>query len=397
MSPTAPDRKRTPCRVGALALALGIAAAGAAQARAADQQRIEQSEQELQRLRERMQALSRRLEQEREQKSELRAQLERAERKVAAALAELRRVRTELAAQNERMRATQAQRSAAQTRLDALKQALATQLRAAYAMGSRTQAQMLLSLDDAGRLGRLLTYADYLNRARAQQLAAVHAQLDEIALLEQRIEAQRAALAALEAELAQNAAALESGRDERRRMLAQLDARLASGTDELRQLQAQEREIQKLLASLQDLLADIPSDLGHEDRPFAQLRGRLPWPLRGPVLADFGTPKAGGRLAWTGRWIGARQGAPVKAVARGRVAYVGWLQRYGHMVILEHEGGYFTLYGHNATVRPETGEWVDAGEVIATAGDTGGHDRSGVYLEIRKGSLAQDPRQWLAK
>ena len=127
----------------------------------------------------------------------------------------------------------------------------------------------------------------------------------------------------------------------------------------------------------------------------AQQRGRLPWPLKGPLLARYGEDKADPRLSWKGLWIGADEGTPVRAVARGRVAYTGWMSRYGLIVVLEHENGYLTLYGHAATSTRSTGETVAAGDVIATAGDTGGYDKPGLYFEIRKGTDPLNPRDWL--
>ena len=85
------------------------------------------------------------------------------------------------------------------------------------------------------------------------------------------------------------------------------------------------------------------------------------------------------------------------AAAHGRVAYVGWLSSYGLIVVLQHDKGYYTLYGHNSSVSRSAGEWVNAGEVIALAGNTGGYDQPGLYFELRSGAEAIDPKGWLAR
>jgi septal ring factor EnvC (AmiA/AmiB activator) len=77
--------------------------------------------------------------------------------------------------------------------------------------------------------------------------------------------------------------------------------------------------------------------------------------------------------------------------------YVGWMHRYGLIVLIEHEGGYFSLYGHCQSAAVAAGDAVRAGQVIAAAGDSGGHEQTGVYFEIRKGSEAINPAQWLAR
>src|SRR3546814_7223781 len=90
-------------------------------------------------------------------------------------------------------------------------------------------------------------------------------------------------------------------------------------------------------------------------------------------------------LRWNGHWIAAREGAPIQAVAQGRIVYVGWMHRYGLIVLIEHDGGYFTLYGHCQTADVQLGDSVRAGQTIADAGATGGYEQAGVYFEIRKG------------
>jgi septal ring factor EnvC (AmiA/AmiB activator) len=56
-----------------------------------------------------------------------------------------------------------------------------------------------------------------------------------------------------------------------------------------------------------------------------------------------------------------------------------------------------SLYGHVQTAASEVGDTVKAGDTVATAGSSGGHDESGVYFEIRKGTTAVDPKSWLAQ
>ena len=66
-------------------------------------------------------------------------------------------------------------------------------------------------------------------------------------------------------------------------------------------------------------------------------------------------------------------------------------------MLVEHDGGYYSLYGHAQSATVNVGDSLRAGQVLARAGDTGGHDQSGVYFELRKGTQAIDPRQWLAR
>jgi len=93
----------------------------------------------------------------------------------------------------------------------------------------------------------------------------------------------------------------------------------------------------------------------------------------------------------------AAAGTPVRAVYHGRIAFADWLSGLGLLVIVDHGGGYMSLYGHNEALLKESGEWVGPGEPIAQVGDTGGQARAGLYFEIRLNGEPVDPNPWIAK
>ena len=79
------------------------------------------------------------------------------------------------------------------------------------------------------------------------------------------------------------------------------------------------------------------------------------------------------------------------------MAFSDWLRGFGLLVIIDHGGGYMSLYGHNESLYKDAGEWVGSGEIIATVGESGGQSNSGLYFEIRKNGKPQNPRSWLAR
>lgn len=358
---------------------------------------LEQREAELARLRERIAAMTQRLEADRGDQDQLRQALEKAEKDMAAANGRLRELKQELARQDGKVRDTQAERSRTEQEMAGQKDALARQVKAAFRMGQQSPLQLMLSQDSVEPLSRLSAYYEYLGRARTARIRSVQEQLRSLADLEARLVEDKAGLEALSAEQHQTLQQLEASRAERKASMATIASRITEGQDQLRLLQADEGEMQKLLSSLHEALEDAPLDeQGADGKPLTALRGQLPWPGKGPLLARYGESKADGHASWNGIWIGMTDGAPVRSVARGRVAFVGWMQRYGLMVILEHEGGYFTLYGHNSSALRAVGDWVAAGDILAAAGNTGGYDKPGVYFEIRRGADPEDPKLWLA-
>jgi septal ring factor EnvC (AmiA/AmiB activator) len=84
----------------------------------------------------------------------------------------------------------------------------------------------------------------------------------------------------------------------------------------------------------------------------------------------------------------------VRAVAKGRVEYVDALPGYGNCIIINHGGGYYTLYAHAENSFVSQGDKVESGTVIAEVGDT---EASPIHFEIRKSKKALDPKEWLRR
>ena len=122
------------------------------------------------------------------------------------------------------------------------------------------------------------------------------------------------------------------------------------------------------------------------------------WPVMGRLLGGFGTrndPFSGEPSFHTGVDISAPYGTEIKAVARGRVDYASWLAGLGNCIILNHGGGYYTLYAHAAEVFVKVGQEVPAGQVIAKVGDSESLRGNCLHFEVRKGKQALNPEQWL--
>jgi len=270
---------------------------------------------------------------------------------------------------------------------------LSEQVRSAYSMGHQQNLKMLLNQQDPAQAGRTQEYFNYLNRARQQQISSF---LDNI-------ERKKQTEAAIQQALVKQNELLKSQkektrkrqkqRQQRKKLLAELSDKIKNQENTLSSLENSRSRIENLLKSLGELLADIPTSPS-EKEPFVSRKGKLPWPVKGPFIGKFGQPKNYGDLKWNGVLIKAKLGTPVRVVSHGRVAFSDWLQGFGFITIIDHGDGYMSLYGHNESLFKQTGDWVQAGEVIATAGDSGGQPRSGVYFEIRSRGKPVNPSRW---
>jgi biotin carboxyl carrier protein len=123
--------------------------------------------------------------------------------------------------------------------------------------------------------------------------------------------------------------------------------------------------------------------------------GRFPWPVRGPIVASYGSTANGGRN--DGINIAAPRGTPIRAIAAGEVAYAGnELRGYGNLVLIKHDDGWISAYAHCDQLLVKKGDKVAAGQVIAKVGTTGGVSEPQLHFELRRGKRAVDPREFLA-
>ena len=130
------------------------------------------------------------------------------------------------------------------------------------------------------------------------------------------------------------------------------------------------------------------------DGAFAALRGQLRAPVAGQVAARFGS-KRGDGPSWKGVFIRAAEGADIRAVAAGRVVFAEWLRGFGNLIIVDHGGQYMSIYGNNQTLLKRAGAVVKGGDAIASAGNSGGNEESGLYFELRHQGRAFDPVGWV--
>jgi len=270
----------------------------------------------------------------------------------------------------------------------ARRERLARTLRDASRLGDSSGLRVLFGQDDPALAARLGVYAEHALQAQRRA-----------------IDEQSAALARIEAAQARVLKDRNWLEHIKRKAGGQRDARLAERTAERRkldtvsvELEAKTRSVAELRADrerLQSLLDELRALQSAGSGYFAAGKGRYPLPVEGTIEARYGDVKSVGRLHWTGLFVAAPEGTPVRTVADGEVVYADALRGFGLLVIVDHGDDYMTLYGGNRDVRQPSGTWVEAGATIATVGETGGQTTSGVYFEIRADAEPVDPGPWL--
>ena len=354
-----------------------------------------QKEAELKKVNARIEKVRKAVNEDIEKRDKLSAQLRDAELGVQGARRKLEETRTLRIASESRLEDLEREQASREKELAAERGALAGELRTAYVNGREEQLKMLLNQQDPAEFGRMLTYYGYFGRARAERIGSIRDKLEHLALLREKIAAESQRLKELEARQEQELAALKGAQQKRTQAVAAIDSQIKTRGGEIKRLESQARSLEKLIADLRKALQNAPVA---KQAPFEPLRGKLPWPVQqGKVLARFGQPRAGGSLKWQGMLIGTDRGSRVRAPFAGRVAYADWLPGMGLMIVLDHGGGYLSLYGHNEEVFKKVGDPVAAGDVIGAVGDTGGHNQPALYFEVRRGREPVNPENWLQR
>ena len=271
--------------------------------------------------------------------------------------------------------------------------ALSEQIRSAYSMGHQQNLKMLLNQQNPAQAGRTQEYFNYLNRARTQQIESFTETIKRKKQTESELKQTLITQNTLLQKQKDKKRKRQKQRLQRKSLLTELSNKIKNQENTLSSLENSRGRIENLLKSLGELLADIPSNPS-EKQPFVAQKGKLPWPTKGSFLNKFGQSKNQGDLKWNGVLIKANFGSPIQAVSHGRVAFSDWLQGFGFITIIDHGDGYMSLYGHSESLLKQTGDWVSAGDVIATAGDSGGQLQSGVYFEIRSRGKPVNPAKW---
>ncbi len=187
-------------------------------------------------------------------------------------------------------------------------------------------------------------------------------------------------------------AGLSRRRRKRDLLLAQVRNVKDRNTRLLRELEASSTRLIQLIEALQ-------RQASTGDSAFPLLKGGLKPPVSGKIIVDFGRNRNDRFNTYTlsrGITIQSAEGTPVKSVYRGKVLFADWFRGYGRIIILDHGGGYYTLYGHLSALHVEVGREIEADEVIGLAGDSGSLEGPALYFEIRYHGKPVDPKPWLA-
>ncbi|WP_199524721.1 murein hydrolase activator EnvC [Pseudoalteromonas sp. bablab_jr011] len=265
---------------------------------------------------------------------------------------------------------------------------LAAQLKSAYMAGSHDYSKMLLNQQDTAKIERTLSYYNYLNKARIEQLEELKALQIKIAENQAELEQTKLRLVELHNKQKKRQQALIAAQEQRKRNLNKLQSALKETKSSIDYLKENEKTLVTAIEELEKERSEKVELLGLQSS-----KGKLDWPTKGKLRHSFGQRKHG-NIDWKGVLIGAKEGSNVKSVQNGQVVYADWLNGFGWVIAIDHGDGFMSLYGHAQTLLRDVGDLVREGEVIALVGQSGGQTDPGLYFEIRHKGRAVNPVKW---
>ncbi len=288
----------------------------------------------------------------------------------------------------------------AQDALDEKRAVLQRRLVDIYKRGPLYSYQVLLAAESFGDLLSRYKYLYLVSRQDRQLTNDMHRLRDRIAQERRGLVEARDALEQRRTERADELAHYVDLARTRAGTLRETQRSVERAQQKLTAADAEERRVSTAIAALEAArrAAEARGAVPLTGAITSGSLGSLDWPVDGRVLYEFG-PTAGPdntRITWHGIGIAAPRGTPVKAVAQGTVALVGPLGTYLTTVILDHGGGFYTVYATLDDATVTKGQRVARGEVIGHVGGESLDQGSHLHFEIRgPGQIALDPLNWL--
>ena len=287
----------------------------------------------------------------------------------------------------------QAEQSELKTAIRKQQSLLSSQLKSAFMAGHYDYAKMLFYQDDARTFERVITYYQYVAKARLKEIESFRGNVARLEEVNEALEEKALALVNLQKDQENQRAVLITRQDDRKTTLKKINQTIASENQKIASLQADEKALKDAIEAARLAAERAAREAKISLDGLAKLKGKLKVPVDGRIRNLFGNRRQG-QVRWKGIIIDGAEGDPVNSIAPGKVLYADWLRGFGLVSIIDHGDGYMSVYGHNQALLKQVGDEVRSGERIALVGRSGGQEYPNLYFEIRHKGKALNPRTW---
>ena len=388
----------------------------------------ERKQSELDALKKRLHSLEQDFRKKQATRKEAVDELRESERAISAAMRQLRELEGAREQTQGELQSLRQQSDAVSRRIGAQQTRLAEALRGVYQRGQGDALKLFLNGGNPNQTARDMRYLAHLSRAQHALIDGLRADRAELEMLQREVVQKSDTLSKLQAAREAEQKKLQADRQAREQVLQKLSVQIRQQQRQIANLKRDEQSLTQLVERLNRLMAQQaareaararaaqqakqkqnaaakprgPVGVNTEtpvpfrsDRPFSRLKGALRLPVAGELMNRFGAPREDGGVSWRGLFIRAAQGTPVKAIAAGQVVFAEWLRGFGNLIIVDHGEGYMSLYSNNESLYKQVGDRVQPGDALAAVGNSGGQSGHGLYFEMRHQSRPINPLQWV--
>jgi septal ring factor EnvC (AmiA/AmiB activator) len=278
-------------------------------------------------------------------------------------------------------------------------EAILARLRVQYMEGRFGHWKPLLASDSYGDFQRRLRYLSAVSARDYGLIETFKSDMASMQEAERQREEARLGMLAYKRSTEKHLDEIKAVKKEKKLYLTKLTQEKESYERALQELERSAARIDSLLRELEQRRRAAAAKPPSASLPRG-IKGGLPWPAEGSVLTFFGRqkhPTFNTYVQRKGIEIRTLEGSAIHAVMPGTVVYADWLKGYGLVIILDHANGFFSLYAHASKILTSVGAVVASGQAIGETGDTGMTGENTLYFELREGTEAVDPLQWLAR
>jgi septal ring factor EnvC (AmiA/AmiB activator) len=293
------------------------------------------------------------------------------------------------------------------------KQEIERRLASLYKAGELGALRMFFSAESFPQMAENMRYMNAILEHDKKIFSDYNGKIDELKRLKTGLERDAAKKARIKDNIAAKKREIEQEKSKKTAYLQKVRQDRASYEKSLKELQANAARLQAMLNRLEALsrrkaaarqekpgsrLKPLPELPPVPDRGFASQKGRMSLPVRGEIVETYGKHKHPEFNSYTfskGLSIAAGMGTEIRSIYEGNVIFADYFKGYGNMVIVDHGGGYFSLYAHAAKVLKKLGSQVSRNEAVATVGDLDSTRGPLLYFEIRYQGRPVDPAGWV--
>ena len=388
--------------------------------------KIDVAKEDLSDLHEKIQALKKELDSNQEAHKDATDELKDSETAISSANKKLRDINQKQKKNKNKLNSLKKESLNLNENLNQQQQQLSSLLRQQYMHGGHSYSQLILQNKNPSEIARNVKYFTYIAKQHAKVIDNMQGSLVQVKKLNLKTAATLQEVADLKTKQVAEKAELEQQKQQKSKVVNTLSKQISAQRNEIDKLKRDEKSLSNLVERLAKIIPkkikkmakkkqlnkvenidETPSQTlaKNEETPtdaysgsnFSALKGKLRLPVRGDVTNRFGAARADTGVTWKGLFIKAAEGNEVKTVADGRVVFADWMRGFGNMIIVDHGNGYMSLYGNNQAILKTVGDEVNAGDSIASVGNSGGNESNGLYYELRRQSKPFDPMSWSAR